>query len=89
MSIFDKFKTQTETINLNPEDNYLKNITEINQELNNISVRALMTGGKLSWHDVRKYVNSNFRADEICKKANDQGVPIVYQGKTYENWETI
>jgi len=89
MSLKSLLGIQTEEKVLNLAHDYMSQVQEINCELNNICVRKLMSGGKLSWHVVRRYVNSNFQADLICKQANLQGIPIVYNGKVFENWETI
>jgi hypothetical protein len=47
---------------------------------------ALVTGSALSWHVIRKAVSDNYSADRIAEAANEQGAPILYEGKEYRDW---
>lgn len=63
----------------------------INKELNkNITAKIMAGQTKISWHFVRSYCNSNFKADEICHwLTNCKGINIEYQGKIYSSWEVV
>lgn len=62
---------------------------KINRGLKQEITKKIMTGQNLiSWHWVRNYTNSNFKADEICHFYSAyKGVRIEYQGKIFDNWE--
>ena len=64
---------------------------KINRDLNQEITRKIMSGQQnISWHWVRSYCNSNFKADEICNFLTAyKGCKIEYQGKVYNNWEVI
>ncbi len=49
---------------------------------------AILTGGAVSWHTIRKACSDNHSADQVCEQANKDGVPIVYEGKQYDEWNT-
>ena len=85
MSIFDVFKSQNETIVLNSDDQIQK-ILEVNSELESLATQALMKNKPVSWHDVRNRVNSNARADQVCKNMNDLGIPIIFRGQIFNEW---
>lgn len=49
--------------------------------------RKMMVGQPLDWHWVRTYVNSNYKADEVCYfYCNYRGMQIRYQGKLHSVW---
>lgn len=55
-----------------------------------ITSKMMIGQVNLSWHFVRSYVNSNYKADEICHFYSAyKGMKIEYQGKVYNNWEVV